>query len=679
MEHIWRRRAALIPALILGAGVSAGQKQPSKNLTDISLEELMNVEVTSVSKKEQRLSRVPAAVFVITQEDIRRSGATAIPDLLRMVPGMQVARINSSAWAVSARGFNGRWSNKLLVLIDGRSVYDPLYSGVNWDAQDTLLEDIERIEVIRGPGATVWGANAVNGVINIMTRHARDTQGALVTAAGGNDELAAGAVRYGGRAGPAYYRLYSKYFRRNHLWTPSGQAANGRWDAFRTAFRVDWDVSRANAVRLHGDLYHGDADEVASVTLMAPPYRRTFGYPTDFSGGSLLGRWEHVFSERSDAALQVYFDRTRRDLGTIREHLDTWDLEFQHRRVLGSRHEILLGFEGRLNIDAVYGQFGTAFSPGRRRMPLLSGFVQDEIAVVEDRLRLTLGLKLEHNLFTSVEVQPSAQILWTPQARHALWASAARAVRTPSRSEHDARFNVGVFPGQDGVLNVVSLFGNAAIRSEELLAYEAGYRVQAARNLSLDLATFYNVYSDLQNTRYDAPYFESLPAPPHLVFPIFFCNQLAGEGYGAELAAHWAVNDRWKLSPGYSWLRLQLHQPAGARSPDAERAETESPRHQAQLRSALDLPGNASFDTALYYNGALSAWTVGLVARRRVPAYARIDARLGWRPARNLEFSLALQNLLDRRHLEFIDRESGSGPELEVGRGIELKLTWRLP
>jgi iron complex outermembrane receptor protein len=635
------------------------------DLTALSIEELMEIEVTSVSKKEERLSHAAAAVYVITQEDIRRSGLKSIPELLRMVPGLEVARIDANKWAISSRGFNGRFANKLLVLIDGRSVYTPLFSGVFWDVQDTLLQDVERIEVIRGPGAAVWGANAVNGVINIITKKARDTQGGLVVAGGGTEELALGGLRYGGAIGEnIHYRIFGKYLNHDDFVDAAGKDAADEWRVLRGGFRLDLDLTPEDLLTVQGDLYGGDAGSRSTVVTLTAPFSSTFDQQVDLFGGNALARWTHLFSPGSDLALQIYYDRAERDDQLVAQKHDTLDIDFQHRFHLGQRQEVLWGAGYRLVTDHLENGPTVTFNPTGRTLDLLSAFVQDEVTLVEKRLRLTLGSKFEHNDFTGFEVQPSGRLLWTPGDRHAVWAAVSRAVRTPSRVEHDARIDFSSSPG-----TLVSIFGDRSFDSEDLLAFELGYRVRPLDRLSFDIATFYNRYENLFTLEQATPFAEGSPPPPHLVIPLHFANQMDGETYGVEVASNLQVTDWWRLSGSYSFLRMELH-PHGPPSPpgaSTEVAEGESPRNQAQLRSSLNLPHNLELDLFLYY--------VDNLPQFGVPGYLRLDARLGWRPFKRLELSIGVQNALDDRHPEF-------GNEIftnhtEVQHSIYGMLVWR--
>jgi len=621
--------------------------------------------VTSVSKKEQKLSEAAAAIDVITQDDIRRSGATSIPEALRVVPGLQVARLDANKWAVSARGFNGRFANKLLVLIDGRSVYTPLFSGVWWDAQNVLLEDIARIEVIRGPGATLWGANAVNGVINIITKDAKDTQGGLVTIGHGTEERGFGEFRYGGTLGDnAHYRVYARYFDRERSVAASGDYGADEWDVAQGGLRVDWEVSDSDSLTLQGDIHSGTVGERQTMASLSPPYEQTFDNDDDVAGGNILGRWNHTFSDTSGMSFQLYYDRSDRDHMIIGEVRDTFDLDFQHRFALDDRHEIVWGLGYRLSRDDIDNSFTLSFDPDSRNDQLLSAFVQDEITLIEDQLKLTPGAKLEHNDYTGFEFQPSARLLWMPHEKHTVWAAVSRAVRTPSRVESYGRVNRYVLPPA----TLMSMFGDRDFDSEELLAHELGYRVQPMDRLSLDIATFYNIYENLRTVELGTPFPETSPAPPHLVVPLFADNKMDGETYGIEVAADWRPLDWWRLEAGYTYLQVVLHLDDDSTDTLSEGAEGESPHNQFSLRSSMDLPRNLELDSCLRYVDNLP----GL----GVDSYLTLDVRLGWKPTENLELFVVGQNLLDSHHAEFESTFFGVHAT-EVEHSVYAGLTWR--
>ena len=636
-------------------------------LSKLDFEELMNIEITSVSKKAQKVSEAAAAIFVITSEDIRRSGATCIPEALRMVPGLQVARIDANKWAITSRGFNDRYANKLLVLMDGRSVYTPLFSGVYWDIQDTLLEDIERIEAIRGPGATLWGANAVNGVINIITKQAKDTQGVLVTAGTGTEERGFGGVRYGAKIGDdIYYRIYAKGFDRDNSVFASGKEADDNWHALRSGFRLEYKRSDRDSMTLQGDIYEGDGGQTLTSPDRALLSMRTFEDTIDVGGGNVLARWGHIFSDTSDMALQLYYDRTEREDAVLKEIRDAFDIDFQSSFGMGDRHEIVWGLGYRFTQDKIRNSFTTSFDPDSRGDNLFSAFVQDEITLIEDRLRMVCGSKFEHNDYTGFEYQPSVRFLWTPKEDHRVWTAISRAVRTPSRANEDMRLNYVIysvpFPPPPTTY-VMSFSGDRDFESEELVAYEFGYRFLPTDHFSIDIAVFYNVYDNLQTNESKDRFSEN----GYLVIPSQVENRMDGETYGVEVTTNCDITDRWNLTVSYSYFQIQLHLDESSRSTAEDIYEGSSPHNQLCIKSELNLPYNLEFDQLLYYVDNLSF--------QDVKSYFRFDVRLGWRPVEDLDVSISGQNLFDNQHQEF---EQGNGTNFtEVERSVYGKITWR--
>jgi iron complex outermembrane receptor protein len=650
------------------AVVSWGQ-QPKIDLSEASLETLMNIEVTSVAKKGQRLSQAAAAVFVITQEDIRRSGATSIPEALRMAPGIDVAQIDANKWAITSRGFNERYADKVLVLIDGRTAYTPLNSGVYWDIQDTVLEDIDRIEVVRGPGATLWGANAVNGVINIITRKAQDTQGVLVTAAGGDQERDAGAVRFGGSLrNRGFYRLFVKYIRQDASSDSAGHEAADAWNVLRGGFRTDWNLSSRDALTLQGDIYKGsEGQTVLGLISLSPPVSGAFDDRTHVSGSNLLGRWRRISSPRFDTTLQAYLEPAdRSQLGFLQEYRYTLDIEFSQHYTAGPRHDLIWGADYRRAHDRTVGSLNISFDPASRTTNLYGAFLQDEITLLPNRLRITLGGKLEHNYYSGFAVQPNARALWTVHPRYAIWAAISRAAENSSRFDADIRTNGDAFVNSNGVTTLVSSFGTHHLPSENVLAYELGQRGLIGKRLAFDLAMFYNQYSNRHTHEPAAAFLESDPPPLHLVLPFITESLISGESHGIELSTTYEPAHLWKLIASYALFEVHLH--AAAISQDTSTVpETEgsSPRHKFQVRSQLNLPHHFQFDQAVYYVGPLDG--------PQIPRYTRLDARLGWRGAESWEVSVGARNLLDPRHFEF-----GSGDLVEatqVGRSVYGKIT----
>ncbi len=630
-----------------------GLSEEMLDLTELGLEELMNIEITSVSKKPQKLSDAAAAIFVITGDDIRRSGATSIPEALRMAPGLQVAKIDANKWAISSRGFNGRFANKLLVLIDGRSVYTPLFSGVYWDVQDALMEDIDRIEVIRGPGATLWGANAVNGVINIITRHPKDTQDGLATASVGTEEHVHGAIRYGGKRGEdTFYRIYVKYFNRDDAVYASGDDAADEWSALKAGFRVDWQMSDSDSLMFTGNVYDGRSGTNGT---LAVPVQETLNTESEYNGLNLLGRWERTVSDTSNIMLQLYYDRTDRKEIRLDEIRDIFDMDFNHQFSVGERHEILWGLGYRFTRDNIDNTPSSIFSPDRRHDDLFSAFIQDDIWLVRDKFRLRIGSKFEHNGYTGFEIQPSARLMLTPSGRYSAWASVSRAVRTPSRVEHDAQIISAMPPPVPN--NMVTVIGDDDFISEELMAYEIGYRFYATEQLYLDMALFFNDY-DKANS------YEMVSIWP---YTLVVDNKMEGHVYGIELAANFQVLEWWRLQSAYTYLQMQLHLDGDSTDQTSEFTEGESPHHQLSLRSSMDIMTDLDLDLWARYVDNLPAQGIG--------SYVTLDVRLAWKPRNDLALSIVGKNLLDSQHPEFqSDRDFSSSTEVE--RSIYGKISW---
>lgn len=645
--------------------ITAVAQQP--DLSQLGIEELMNIKVTSVDKTEHKMIDSAAAVFVITQDDIRQSGMTSIPELLRMVPGLSVAQIDGSMWAISARGFNFQFANKLLVLIDGRSVYTPLYSGVYWEVQDLLLEDIDRIEVIRGPGAALWGANAVNGVINIITKRAQDTQGGLLTSGISSAEQRFGGLRYGGKLGASgFWRAYAKYQKRDGLNFADGAPSPDGWDAWRGGFRGDFQITPADSLTWQGDTYLLSARQQLNLTVLDPLFESVTDAFSS-SGGNLLARWTHTGSPRSDFSLQAYFDAARRNELMTAQRLNTFDLQFQHHRLVGERQELLWGLGFRRISDRLRSSAWVQVLPGQEGTNLFSGFVQDEVSLLQGRMRLTLGSKVEHNDYTGVNLQPSARIAFALCPRHHLWAAVSRAVRTPSRSERDMRANVSAQLLPDGTVLLAAVLGNRNLRPEKLLAYEAGYRGQLGSRLTLDLASYYNDYTDIFSVAMDAPIFELTPAPPHVLFPMHFINQTRAHGYGAELAASLKLSRSWKLSAAETWGKVIFQYPIQQGNPYETQLKGGSPVEQFTVRSSYLLARNLQVEAAAFFVGSLD--------QQGIPAYTRLDLGLAWLPSARLEFRLGAQNLLQDQHPEY--NSIYAIIPTEVRRNIFARATWR--
>ncbi len=662
-----QRRASIAfracAALFVLGGNLLGQTGPP-DLSQASLEDLMNIRVTSVSRKEQKLSKTGAAIFVITAEDIRRSGANNIPDLLRLAPGVDVARVDANRWAISIRGFNDQHANKVLVLIDGRSVYSPSFSGVFWDMVDVPLEDIERIEVIRGPGGTVWGANAVNGVINIITKSSAATQGGLIAAGAGSEDHADTLGQYGGTIGQdGDYRVFGRFFDAGHSVFPDGQRAADGWLGGHAGFRSDWNLSPRDGLTVQGDFLKTDESQtITTLFFNALPLAKTFNDPLTVTAGNVLARWNHTLANGSTMSLQMYDDYSRHlDLGFV-DSQNTVDLDFQHHLALGSRNDVVWGLGARA-IDSNYGTgYNFTILPSHRFDRLFSAFLQDEVKLT-DALSLTFGSKMEHNDFTGFEFEPSAQLVWTPAEKQTVWASAARAIREPSSVDAGILNDLAAIPAGPGVA-ILQAVGNPHIQAEDLRDFEIGYRAQASKRLSLDAAGFASFYRNLESIAALPPYSMTQQGVPYLILPSTFVNGAGARTYGAEFFANWNVASHWRVSPGYSYFHLHIDGDSSGLNPPPGT----SPNHQFQVRSLVDLPHHLEWDSTLGYVSKLAAGTV--------PAYARLDCRVGWRVGEFVELSLVGQNLLTPRHSEFSDTFYPLNYTL-VERSVFGKVTWR--
>ena len=636
------------------------------DLTQLSIENLMNMDVTSVSRKEQKLSEVAAAIFVITQEDIRSSGALNIPDLLRMVPGLDVAQIDANTWAISSRGFNLQFANKLLVLIDGRAVYTPLFGGVYWDTQEVPLEDIDRIEVIRGPGGTVWGANAVNGVIDIITKKAADTQGGTLVAGGGTHAKEFGTLQYGGKIkNDTNYRIFARYFNDGDFPDLNGQDAGDGWHLLHGGFRADSKVSGKDSLTTQADIYTGQEGSVIVHSIFSPPEDINAQRIAAVSGGNVLARWNHTFSSRSDTTVQFYFDRYNRDGPESDEDRDTFDFDFQNHIVLSARQDLIWGAGYRHTSDHTVGTIDQAFFPANDDGNLFNAFLQDQIALKPDRVALYVGSKLENSYFTGFDLAPSARLAWTPSKRRTFWGAISRANRTPTRRDVGLNAALGALPGPAEI----ALIGNPNMKSEHLISYELGYRAQPTDKFSFGLTTFFNNYHGLESVSALPSFVDSSTVPPLLVHPLSLGNQLYGTTEGVEGYAKWKATNRWTISPGYSFLEMHLHTQVGSLDAvSVADGQGSSPGQQAQIRSHVELLTNLTWDTNAYFVGRLPA--------QLVASYTRLDSQLVWRFAERVQLSVTGQNLLRDHHVEFNDQFQ-SVSSSEVKRSAFARLTWQ--
>ncbi|MEO7530576.1 MAG: TonB-dependent receptor plug domain-containing protein [Sediminibacterium sp.] len=612
--------------------VSAQTTLPTASeLKKLSFEELMNIEVTSVSKVPEKLTEVASAVQVITHDDIYRSTSNTLPEALRLASNLQIAKPNSHDWAISARGFNATplrnntLSNKLLVMIDGRSVYTPLFGGVFWDVQNVMLEDIDRVEVVSGPGGTLWGANAVNGVINVINKSAKETQGMYLTASTGTflqDHLAA---RFGTRIDSnLYLRVYGQHFDQGSMKLGTGADAKDNWGLTQAGFRLDYYASPKNTFSVHGDAY-GGAEETPINSKQ--------------NGQNIVARWVHTYSENSELVVQAYFDRTWKNLylSDFREQLNTYDIDVQHRFRLNTSNTILWGAGYRLMNDVT----SNSFVPANRDLNLLNTFIQDQISLIPHKLELTIGTKLLYNDYSGLEFQPSARMAWTPTQKHTLWAAVSRAVRTPSRFETDLSS---------------SAIATGDFNSEKVIAYELGYRVRLAERISLSLASFYNQYTDLRsfNNR-------TTGGPPNLIF----ANDQDANAWGFEFSGNAVATDWWRLRGGYTYLDKKFT----ARSPNVLPAspliEGLDPKNQVMLQSIMNLSKHLQWDvTARFIDEIISDLAVGVA----VKSYTTFDMRIAWE-GQKITFSVQGQNLASQDHTEFVTRQ--------VPRSILAKISFR--
>ena len=677
-RHIGRRAALrLAMAVTLGLCSSTPFAADGLEVTQMSLEDLMKVEVTTVSRKSQRLADSAAAAFVVTAEDIQRSGATSIPEALRMVPGLEVARIGSSRWAVTARGFNGRFANKLLVLIDGRSVYSPLFSGVFWEAEDVMLEDVDRIEVIRGSGAALWGANAVNGIINILTKSARRTQGGLVSVQAGDEDRGIGALRYGSKVDDdTPYRLWAKANDRKASPNAQGERSGDRWSLQHAGFRLDRDAAHGARLSVTGGVVNSDSGETLIVPSVLPPYAVPTPRRQDIKGANLLARYEWTLANGSEATLQGYVDQSSIGLeDSIQQDRTTIDVDFQNRVQLSPTQDLIWGLGHRYSRDHIDSPPSlVTIRNERRRYTLWSGFVHDEITVVPERWKLILGTKVEHNSYTGTEVQPNVRALWTPTPTDSVWGAVSRAVRTPSRAERDAEVVLGVMPPMSASNPTplplqTRVLPNSDLGAESVVSFELGYRTQLGSQLSLDLAAFDAHYKHLRSGTTLGTSLAMQGAVPYLSVDTSTSNSLSAHSQGLEAAVDWHPLSWWRFQTAYTYVRLVAERNGDpANDSSAREAEGQVPRSQLSLRSSIDLWANQQFDVWVKRVGSLHATDI--------PAYTALDLRYAWRVTPQLELSLVGQNLLDSQHAEFISDLLPS-EALQIPRSAYLKLRWQ--
>jgi iron complex outermembrane recepter protein len=661
------RAVAVVGALAAAAPVLHAEPTAAQvnELKHMSIEQLANVEVTSVTRGPEPLARSAAAVAVVTNGQIASSGAMNVPEAIRYVPGINVAQLTASQWAVSSRGFASVNSPDLLVLSDGRSIYTPLYSGVFWDVQDYLMQDIDRIEVVRGPGAALWGSNAVNGVINIISKSAADTQGAWLEAGGGSEERALVAAQYGGETSDqTYYRVFAKY--QNHAAEdyPAGASSDG-WDLGHVGFRTDWSAGSADAFTFQGDAYDGRIGEASpAVNIIGRPEP---GPPlvVGVGGGNVLAHWRHTMSDDSDFEVRVYYDYTHRDDPTFNDDLGTLDLDFLEHLPLGRDQTFTWGVTGRTQDDINHGKGLFALNPPDSRDSVASGFVQDEISLPH-AVRLTLGTKLEHNDFSGFEVQPSVRGAWDLSDAGTLWGAVSRAVRVPTRLERDVDIDATDPAGNP----VVVLLGNRDFHAEEVLAFELGYRWQPLSNLSLDLAAFRNRYTGLASLELGSPFLD--PATGQTIYPLLNENLIDGHSTGLEGLAMYSPFGWWRLSVNYSYTEMRLT----ALGEDLNRNRFyagSTPRNQVGVQSYFDLPHNVELYGGLRVLSAIETLPE-VVNGTGDPGYQELDLNAIWHATAHLELSLEGRSLLHTNHVEF----GGPDERSAIDRSVFGRMTWEL-
>ena len=618
----------------LGLATDAAAES-SADLSKLSIEELGNVEVTSVSKRPEAIGQAAAAVYVITHDDIVRSGALSLPEILRLAPNLQVAQTSASGYVVTARGLNGapaaqNFSNKLLVLIDGRSVYTPLFSGVYWDMQDVMPQDIERIEVISGPGATLWGANAVNGVINVITRRSADTQGGLLAVSAG-DQGRSASLRYGGRISESLtYRVYGRSFLEKDSLALAGGRAHDHWSKPQAGFRLDWGPSPADSVTLQGDAYDGaEAQAGASAE--------------DIRGGNLTARWSHALAGGSSLQVQAYYDRAERgaEVDGSGFQVDTYDLDLQHGFTLGDQQEVVWGGGYRVSRYHIDGTSTLSFAPAGRTLALVNLFAQDTLSF-GNATRLVLGVKVEDDPYVGPELLPNVRLSWAPNAQATLWAAVSRAVRSPTPFDRDVVEKLG---------GRVFLIGGPDFQTEKLTAYEVGTKLAPSDRASISVSAFYNVYDDLR----------SIEVAPGGFVPLRWGNRMTGRTYGMEAWGDYQVTRWWRLSASFNALEERFKFAAGASGLLGTSQAANDPKYQAQLKSSADL-GAVTVDAALRYASALPD--------PRVPAYVELNGRVGWNLTDRLQLAVSGHNLLHDSHREY----PGAS---RIPRAVFIDLQWR--
>ena len=649
---------------------SSSVAQQSSELMDLDIESLMEIEVYSVSKKAQKLSDTSSAVFVINQEMIQKSGLTEIPELLRLAPGVQVSRINSNSWSVSIRGGSGRYGDKLLVMIDGRSIYTPLYAGVYWENQDMILDDIERIEVIRGPGATIWGANAVNGVINIITKKTDQTLGSHLDVSAGSINTILAGIRYGGKINNnAQYRMSLKYRNQSPMDQPDGTENHDETQIGQGSFRTDWTPNTSDNFSLQGSFFNGIIDENVVWSQPVPPYSTPVFNHSDSHGWDLVGSWNRQISNENQVNLKLYYDNAYRDAFYYTSDIDTWDIEFQQHFTIANSQNLIYGFRYRHTLSDSIGKTNIHFTKEKRTDYLYSFFLQDEIELISNELFFTLGSKFDYQSVADFEVMPTARLLWKVTDNNSLWAAVSRAVRNPSIFEQDVLVEAGYYPTPGNPEQILGVWveGNPNLKSEKNISYEGGYRARLASSFSIDLALFYMTYDDVRGFAPVQPVPTSSPVP-HLRTGFQMINNISGYSYGFEISADWNPLEQLSFRANYSNLQIQVDDIPGFSSTQLLEFDGKTPTSLFTISTNWALLENLDLGMYLYGSSKL------FYATAPIPSYLRCDLRMAWQASANIEFSLVGQNLFDSTHTEYpsADNLVNSNIPMSVYAGLTL-------
>ncbi|MGJ8685938.1 MAG: TonB-dependent receptor plug domain-containing protein [Spongiibacteraceae bacterium] len=657
----------LLLLAMLAPGLSLAATRLPHDLTELSLEELLDIDVQVTARKGETLRESSAAVYIINRDAIRRSGATSIPEILRLAPGVEVTRFGNGKWGVGIRGFNGgTFTNRLLILVDGRSVFSPAKIGMFWDTLDTLIEDIERIEVVRGPGTALWGANAFNGVINIVSRHSQDTQGGLVSVGGGDEEKWFASARIGGAIGGGTARGYIKAFERDDAARFDGGDNHDGWTSMRGGMRFDIGELETGSFSLMLDAYQGsEGEELILPDLNSPTLESLSPSSLDYSGQSLQTKWQKQASKQSLYELTFSADHSERKDTLFDLSVNSYELNFQHNFQRSQRQQLIWGAGARYTEDKLPTQY-IQFTPERREYSVVSAFAQYEYRLPSQNLRFIAGSKIEHNDFSDVEMQPNARIVWTPTPHNSIWLAVSEANRTPSRTEHDSTITLRYVEVDEGVILLAQIRGSHDFNAEKLRSHELGWRWQRNSAISVDTALFYNEYTGLRTVEPTQPIPISETAP-QLLLPLIASNTANAKSWGGELVITAALHKWWQLEFHYSHIQI-LVDPRGSGDPDVENAEGESPQHRATLQSSWTLPGKTELSATLRY--------VDDVDKLDIDDYRELDLTLSKQISPQLTLSLVGRNLLDKAHQEYVDTVVGT-PRSEVERSAYLKLMWK--